>query len=157
MADQETPGATAPDEGERAPDGGGVLRRVLRGVAGLAAGDAGDGAEVPRAPAAPPLEQAPSQPMAPPEPAQEEGPKQAFERWAVEKCGVIFNERSRATGVSKGEPITRTPTGRRVKDSIRNAALINAARARHGIPVGKTMTEADFDKLIDATKSIEVR
>lgn len=157
MADRETPGATAPDEGERAPDRGGArgaIGRVIQRVTGQQPGD--ESAAPRRAPAPPELEQAPSQPMAPAAPAKapapaDEGPRRAFERWAVEKLGVVFDARSRATGVKDGKAL------KGVKNPTRLAATINGARALHRIPVGKTMTEAEFNKLLDATSAVEVR
>ncbi|XXX79168.1 hypothetical protein WMF30_10380 [Sorangium sp. So ce134] len=85
--------------------------------------------------------------MAPQEPAKD-APRRAFERWAVEKYGVVFSARSRASGVKHGKPI---------RGGTRAAAIINAARSHHGIPVGKTMTEAEFDDAIRATQALEVR
>ena len=116
MADQETPGAPAPDEGQRAP----IVAQAAEGMHGT------------------------TPPPSPGVPAT----KLAFERWAVEKLGIVFNDRGRASGI-KG--------GKAVKSGIRNAALINATRAHHRIPIGKTMTEAEFNEAISATRALEVR
>jgi hypothetical protein len=102
-----------------------------------------EGERVPVAAPAPP-KQTPAQ-AAPAAPA----PKLAFERWAVEKFGVVFSDRGRASGVTKGKRVR--------KDGTRNAALINAARSHHRIPLGKTVTEDEFNQLLDATSALEVR
>ncbi|MGK3995098.1 hypothetical protein [Sorangium sp. So ce1024] len=130
MADHETPGATAPDEGQRAPDGGGVPGGSAHAI------------------------QPATSPPAKPAKAHE-GPRKTFEDWATARYGVAFDQRGRATGIVTGKPVTRN--GKAVKDATRSAALINGARTKHRIPVGRLMTEDDFNKLVDATAAIEVR
>ncbi len=136
MADQETPGATAPDEGQRAP--GGARPRAHHVAA---------------AEAKPPVEVAP---VSPPEPsASPSDPRKSFEDWAHDRFGVAFDPRGRASGMQKGKPVTKG--GKAVKGATRSAALVNGARAKHRIPIGRAMTKAEFNKLLDAVSSIEMR
>lgn len=86
---------------------------------------------------APPAAQGGSAPAAPP-------PMKPFEVWATEKFKVVFDERGRASAVKNGRRITK----------ISHAAIVNAARLQ--VPVGKRMTEADFDKLIAGTRAIPI-
>jgi hypothetical protein len=132
MADRETPGAVAPDEGERAPDAGGV-----RDFTGRA-----------RPPSA--TKETPAKTGIQQEPAKApDAPRKSFEDWAKASFAVAIDARGRASGVVKGKRIG--------KDSTRNAALVNAARTLHRVPIGKIVTEDEFNKLLDATKAIQVR
>lgn len=83
-------------------------------------------------------------------PAEKPAPaeRRTFEDWASAKHGVMVDDRGRASGVIKGK-----------LDRARGhaAALVNGARSKHRIPIGRTMTEAEFDSLLEAVASMRIQ
>lgn len=69
--------------------------------------------------------------------------KKPFEEWATTKLGVVFDG-GRASAVKNGRRVTK----------ISHAAIVNAVRVR--VPVGKRMTEAEFDKLLADARAIPI-
>lgn len=79
-------------------------------------------------------------------PAQE-ATKRAYEDWAREKHPCAIDDRGKASSVIAGKR----------KFKMSNAAIVNAARSYKRIPLGRLMTEAEFDAAIDAAKSIVIK
>lgn len=73
-------------------------------------------------------------------------PQKAFEEWAAAKFKVLFDPAGRASAIKNGRRITK----------ISHAAHVNAARKLASVPVGKRMTEANFDALIQKARAITI-
>lgn len=75
-----------------------------------------------------------------PKPAQK-----TFEEWATAKLKVVIDPKSgRASAVKNGRRVAK----------ISAAALVNAVRRQ--VPIGKRMTEAEFDALLEQARSIPI-
>jgi hypothetical protein len=72
--------------------------------------------------------------------------RRAFEAWAIQKHPCVFDARGRASSVKSGKSIGK----------MRDAAIVNATRTYHRIPVGRVMTEAEYNEAIAATAALEV-
>jgi hypothetical protein len=76
-----------------------------------------------------------------------EAPKKlAFEAWGAQKLKLIVSENGRASAVKNGRKVAK----------IADAATFNAARAQQSIPLGKLMSEAEFDAAMVKAGVIEI-
>lgn len=89
----------------------------------------------------------PAAPIAPeptPEPAPAE--QKTFEDWARAKCGVEVDKDGWASAIRNGRRVAK----------VSAAAHVNAARRLLSIPVGKRMSEADFNAALGKARGIPI-
>jgi hypothetical protein len=91
-----------------------------------------------------------SEPAAPVAAAGDPAPveRKTFEDWVTaKKIAAVDPSTGRASGVVRGK--------RRFKTSA--AALVNAARSKGSIPIGRLMTEGEFNQAMNAARNITLR